>query len=734
MKAITSKLTAFLVLFNCLTSILQAQDRILTNVDSICKIALELPFERGIAFIDDNIIKCRNSGQASNCLLKLNFTAGYLQQMASNEFPDNQQSHLEKSIAYYQIANEIDRRDISIINNMFLVYKALGNIRAAINTLDQAIKVDPENRAKYDINKGDILYDSRDFKRAIESFKPAFFTNVNNEGLCWKIFDSYTNLSNQEEAFKGLYSFSNELFDQGLYDLARSGFLYALKNSLLVNNKDKAEQACIRWAEAISRKKAVTGSYVEELPDIKSWPSDCNIELQMLLTNSIKSIDNIRWWTSNYYLQHITASLLLKMESAALLDGDIKNAVRMLENALIIAPDFYVYNSDQRLKTYSPVKMDISIELARLYNSYPILDLNQAKFDQLIFDLFNEKSAHYLQNDLESIQKSHTILGLIYADRNVWKSSWGPANAIFQLEHAIEIQKKIENKNPEKFKPIPSLYQMLAKGYQLTNQPDKEYRTLIDAAVGYMDLDNLTMAESIVQNAKKIPSQDAEYNQKIKELGLITTMRLNIRNGNYDFKSPDLNALETVIAESELFKMTNEKKDNSFLNRQKFKIMADMGTRCSELNPEYKYPLFEIKALDYIEMEKALGNYQDINRLNQIQGKFMKNINSEDLTKGNQNLNITDVKDRSKSWLLNAGGYQTRIDVNPDLFIAGKVYEKITNEKNDKAIDGLNEIQINQGNVMIPKILQDNEAIDKAKIQQVKGVKKVQQMKIMPAQ
>jgi len=734
MKATTLKIATFLVLVLSQPIIPQAQDRVLTYVDSICNTALKLPLNEGITLITSNFEKCRNTDQQPKCLLKMYFTAGYLHQMASIEFPDNQKNHLANSIAFYQKAHEIDRTDVSIINNMFLVYKALGNTRAALNTLDRAIEADQKNKAKYDINKGDIYYDNNDYKKAIDQYKSAFFSNVNNEDLALKIFDTYSKLPGQEEVFIGLYSFSEELLNQGLNDLARSGFLHALKNALLSNNNLNAENACIRWAESISRKNTISGNYIDELPDLQSWSTACNKELQMLLMNSFVNTGNLKWWTSDVFRRHITASILLKMESAALMEGNLKNAVKMLETAMDIAPEFYRYRSDNRLEKYFPVKLDVAIELSRLYNRYPRLDSNQEKFNALIHELFNEKSMHYLQNDLESIQKSHTMLGLIYADRNVWKSSWFAGNAIFQLERAIEVQKKIENKNPEKFKPVPALHQMLAKGYQLTNQPEKEYRTLIDAAVGYLDLDNLTMAESIVQNAKKRSVQDTEYNQKLKELGLITSMRFNIRNGSYDFKNNDVKALEKTITESELFRLTNEKKDNSFLNRQKFKIMADMGSKCTELNPAYKYPIFETKALDYINKEKALGNYQDINRLNQIQNKFIINLDKEDLIKVNQNMIKTDLKDQSKSWSLNSGTYQTRIEVNPDLIIAGKVYEKILNENSDNAVDGLMDIQIDQGKVIIPVDTKDKETIEKSKLQQVKGVKKVQVMKLKPIQ
>lgn len=728
MKAITSKYTVLLVLFLSLTEILFGQYERRTNlftVDSICQTASKLPLNEGIALIRKGFEKCGRSDRASDCLFKLNFTAGYLYQIASAESTDIQQAQLEKALQYYKRAHELARKDISVINNMFLVSKALGNLPEAINILDMAIAVDKKNRTKYIINKGDICFDNKDFKTAIEFYKPAFWADMNNEAVGWKTIYSYAQLPNKAEAFEGLLSFSNALFDQGLNDLARNGFLNLLKNAISENDNAKAEQGCVRWAETIARKEAITGTYIDELPDLKTWTSACNKELQMLLTNSFGNSENLRWWAANNYRRHIVASILLRMESAALLSGNVKSGVQMLENALKIAPEFYVYNDDPNLKTYFPAKMDVAIELSRLYNRYPELDLNKAKYDNLINELFNEKSMHYLQNDLASIQKSHTMLGLIFADRNIWQSSWFAGNAIFQLENAIKFQKRIEKENPEKFKPVPALYQTLAKGYKITHKPEMEYKTLIDAAAGYLELDNLSMADSIIQKVRNSPFQDVGNRQKIKELELITSMRFNIRNGNYGFRDENINALEKTITESELFMLKNSKNDSSFMNRQKFKILSDIGSKCSELNPAYNYPVFEINALAYIDKEKALGNYQDINRLNHIEGKFINSLDKESVITINQYALTNEVRNQSKSWSLNSGGYQTRIEADPDLIVAGKVYANIVKRSSDKDVSGLDQVQIRQGEVSIPKELWEKASIDETNIKRVKGVKTV---------
>ncbi|WP_163713870.1 tetratricopeptide repeat protein [Mangrovibacterium lignilyticum] len=714
----------FLLLGSGLFQNLKAQSRSRFNVDEICAQAQKLPLEEGIALLESNLDNCQNSSDESACRLKMNFTAGYLYQLASSKSGGSAQAILGKSLGYYQKAHETDPKNLAVLNNLIMVNKLFGNSEAALHLLDRALELDPGNRAKYLTNKGEIVYAREDLKSAIGYYKRAYFADPKNEALVWKIFSAYNRLPNQEEAYEAVFKFSGQLFDAGHYDLARAGFLNAIGNALAFEGYEKATGACIRWAEVLATKNQLNELYAGELPDLKSWNSTCNEEIQLLLTNKYGNIEQLGWWTMNEYRRHIIATILLKMESAELMRGDIEKAVQMLESALRVAPEFYVYD-DPKLKNYYPVKMDIAIELSRLYNRYPQLDLDKTKYDRLIQQLFNEKSAHYLQNDPEAIQKSHTTLGLIFADRGVWESNWYAGNAIFQLEHAIQFQKQIEAGNPGKYKPIPSVYQLLAKGYQKTNQQELVAKNLVEAAAGYLDLDNLTMADSLIRAAGKASEQSLDVREKLNELVLITDMRFNIRKGNYDFKDKDVAALEGTINSSALFQMEATKNEQSFLNRQKFKILSDLGTKCSEQNPDYHYPYFEIKALDYISQEKALGNFQDINRLNQIEEKFQQNLEPDGRIQLEQLDKSADPKEQSRSWQLNSGSFQGQVKVNPDLFVAGKVYEDIQNENKGRTVEGLEQIQIKQGNVVIPKDLQDKEALDQGKIRQVKGVKDV---------
>lgn len=711
------QLTVFLLFFFGQLGFVQALEPASFRPDSVCNVALQLPWDDGISLLTRNVENC---GEDATCRLKIYFTAGYICQQAAAR--ENEPALLVRSFAFYVQAHHANPSDLAVINNLFLVSKAQGNTDVALELLDRAIELDSRNKFKYYINKGDLLFDAGDFRKALTFYQPAIFANLDNEALGWKVFQCYSQLPEPQKRVEGLFSFSDRLFELGATRLAADGFLLALNHALQLNDQPGAVQACTRWAEILSTHDGLTESYARELPDTASWPHTCNIELQKILQQSFKHTDELKWWRASDYRQHITAAILVKLEPPLLMAGRPDKAVHLLETALEIAPEFYRYD-DPLLKRYFPVKMDIAIELSRLYNRYPELDLEQAKYEELIRELFNEKSEHYLQNDIESIQRSHTMLGLIYADRDVWTSSWYAGNGIFQLTRAIDFQKRLEARDPGEFKPIPALHQLLARGYRKTNQLALEFRALINAAIGYLDLDNLTVADSILRQVANSPYRDAQSSQLLAELGWITGQRLGLRNGTIDVANRPVVEVEKAIVENPLFTGTAFQNDPSFLNRQRFKILADAGQQCTEKNPSYRVPVFEMKALDYINREKALGNYQDLKRLSHIEGKFSGNFGRREVIRVSQSQNrMEQTDDLSTFWSVNTGGYQTRIEASRDLFIAGKVYEDMARENKDITIDNLEQIQIRQGNVYIPAGVQETEKINENKLREIKGV------------
>jgi len=722
MKTTAKIITTTVLMVQWIIIVTFSQEPSAYRIDSVLKAALQLSPQEGIELISNEIKLQMLPSLNGTDMLKMNFTVGYLYQTWAMDSKFVDSSKLESALDFYGKASELDPENTEILNNMINVSKALGKKETSLKILDKAIEADYSGRTKYYINKGEVYYNSKDFLEAIESYKKALYSSTDKEMICWKIFNTYLKLRDRSNRIAGLLDFSEELLDKGMTDLARNGFLLAVNNSISGPYDESAEIACIGWANALSKKESISNNDVAELPDTARWPVKCNKEIHRVFSENIYPFKSYEWWTKNNFRKHILASLMLGLESEMLREGDVQKAVQMLELAREISPLFHVYQRDDELKNFFPIEMDIALELSRLYYRYPKLDSTGQKFQNLTNELFNEKALHYIKNDWEGIYKSHTLLGLIYAERGIWTSSWYAANAIFQLENAVKYHDKIIERNPEKFKPIPSIYQALAKGYKNTNQPFLKFESLVKAVRDYLDLDNLSASDSIIKMIEDFSGKTDDYSKMLNELEEITQLRLDIRNDNYNFVNSATKSLDSILKNDSFFSSTDFENNESFINRQKFKILADIGKKCSG-NPSYAIPIFEAEALSFIEKESALGSYQDINRLNTIGERFKDNVTKE--IKFEISHHPVENRDRNKTWSINSGDQQLNIQVGNDLLITAKIFETINIEQEPPIIEELNLIKVNRGNVDIPRNLLEMDIIYEEKVKQVSGVESV---------
>jgi len=706
---------------------LQAQGNYV-NADSLCKIATSMNTDEGIRFLTNNAERCYSASNRDECSFKLFFTAGYLSQ--KNMLRSQGQEHdkyAEFAMQFYNEALRSKPAGIPALTNIYFLYRSLNNYQQALTTLDKLIEADSENEGKYLLNKAEIYTETSNHLNAAICYRKAFFTN-RNETVCLNAFNAYNEVASFHDFYTGMNSFIKELMDSREYDLARKGYLFVLKKAISVNDQSIAGEACVDWLDALTLSpERITGSIVDELPDTIAWGSECNFQLHKMFSDPLNFLTSQRNKSFSLKERHIIATVLLGLESGYVMQGDIEYAVKLLEEAFKAAPWFYQYHSDE-LKDLYPVQTNIALELARLYTNYPEFDPDNSKFNSLIRELFNEKAAHYKQNDLEAIQRSHTVLGLIYAERNIWNSNWSAGNAIFQLEHAIKIQNELEKKDPSKYKPVPSLYQTLAKGYAITGQKKAEATALINAAKDYLDIDYIAASEKYVKQAKNIQVLTPEQTTFLSALNSIITIRSDILNNKLNFRE-DPAVLEQTISSSVLFADSVKIPDNSFLNRQRFKVLSDIGQRVSEVNPDYTYPLFEVKALEYLKREKNLSSHQDIERINHIEKTFRLNLEDKNIIKVTPNTDIINKSGNTKNLHLNTGSSNTTIEVNNDLFIIGKLYETVPMQSRNT--QDLKQIKVRQGQVTIPEAsAESQQIIDEDRIQKINGVKRVRKRSI----
>ena len=694
---------------------LQAQGNYV-NADSLCKIATSMNTDSGIRFLTDIAAKCNNASNRDECSFKLFFTAGYLSQ--KNMLRSQGEEHdkyAEYAMQFYNEALRNKPASVPALTNIYFLYRSLNNYQQALTTLDKLIEVDSENEGRYLLNKAEIYNETGDHLSAAICYRKAFFAD-RSETMCLNAFNAYNDVASFQDFYTGMNSFIEELTGHREYDLARKGYLAVLKKAISANDQSIAGEACIGWLDAlILTPERINSSIVNELPDTITWGSECNFQLHKMFSDPLSFFTSQRNKSFSLKERHIIATVLLGLESGYVMQGDIKYAVKLLEEAFRAAPWFYRYHSDE-LKDLHPVQTNIALELARLYTNYPEFDPDKSKFNTLIRELFNEKAVHYRQNDLEAIQRSHTVLGLIYAERNVWNSNWYAGNAIFQLEHAIKVQQELEKKDPSKYKPVPSLYQTLAKGYDITGQKKEEATALINAAKDYLDIDYIDASERYVKQARNIQMLTPEQTTLLRALNSIIDIRSDILNNRLNFRE-DPAVLEQTISRSVLFADSVKISDNSFLNRQRFKILSDIGQRVSEVNPDYTYPLFEVKALEYLKREKTLSSHQDIERINHIEKTFRPNLEDKNIIKVTPNTGIINKSGNAKDLHLNSGSSNTTIEVNNDLFIIGRLYETVPMQNRNS--QGLKKIKVRRGHVMIHEAETEQQTIDENRTQKI---------------
>ena len=695
------------------------------NADSICKIALSMPVDEGIRFLTQNAQKCNDAANSEDCHFMIFFTAGYLSQV-NIERSGDPQKYTEYALQFYHEALRSNPENIQVLTNMYILYRNRA-YEEALKTLDKLAEIDNENASKYYLNKAGIYAEKGDHAAEAMSYRQAFWADP-NETACWNAFNAYNNIKTPGASFNGIMSFSKELADQKQYDYARNGYLFAIKKAIHVNDQGMANMACLKWLETVSLDpKHINTSMVNELPDTIKWRSECNVELHRLFA------DPLRFFLSNKNLnlslkeRHIMASVLLGFENEAIMKGNIKYAVQLLDIAFSMAPEFFQYHSEE-MKDLSPIKMNIALELARVYTNYPEFDSDGSRFNTLIQRLFNEKAVHYQQKDLEAIQRSHTVLGLIYAERNVWRSDWYAGNAIYQLEHAIKIQKNLEKQDPSKYRPIPSLYQTLANGYAFTGQKEQEATAFLNASIGYLDIDYIDESAKFVRKAGSMNSLPQDKVSLLRTINSIINLRSDINHNRINFKE-DPATLEKQITQNYVFTSVSPDYD-SFLNRQRFKILSDIGQKVSGANPNYSYPVFEIKALEYLKKEKTLSSPKDIQRINHIEKTFRTNLQGSNIISVKPGANTINRAGNTKDLHLNTGESTTMVEINNDLFLIGKLYETIS-QQNNTNVKELKQIRIRQGYVTIPEAEKETEAepIDRKMIQNTEGVKRI---KVIP--
>jgi hypothetical protein len=94
---------------------------------------------------------------------------------------------------------------------------------------------------------------------------------------------------------------------------------------------------------------------------------------------------------------------------------------------------------------------------------------------------------------------------MIYAHIGRWGSSYEPASAIFQLEHAVDTALKLSREPHAAFERVtlePQLVDSLASGYERIQQPEKAFEKRVVVAEMYLAAGDTAYAREVLEPIK----------------------------------------------------------------------------------------------------------------------------------------------------------------------------------------------------------------------------------------
>ncbi len=152
-----------------------------------------------------------------------------------------------------------------------------------------------------------------------------------------------------------------------------------------------------------------------------------------------------------------------------------------------------------------------------------------ALLDQYQRSMFQEKGDAYSRGDWPLIYQMHVALGMTYARLGVWTSEPTYQNAIFQLSHAMDAARQVNNATSAAAQRIalpPVAVDLLARGYETTGQPALAAKARVDGAFALHEIDHVPDSKEVFRSmtAANIASLDqasrARYERLRTSLGV----------------------------------------------------------------------------------------------------------------------------------------------------------------------------------------------------------------------
>ncbi|MCP5117459.1 MAG: tetratricopeptide repeat protein, partial [bacterium] len=503
---------------------------------------------------------CGGGEQAQMCHALFYYTAGYIHQKQSSVDPRASAEHLRTAAQYYRRALRVKPDHGPTLSNFAGVLKRLGQRDRAIASWRRAIESDPSRAAKYLLLIGDTHLEAREWDSAQSTYREAIDADPDADTPMRRLVEVYRRQPNADA--KELAAVCAKWAARAP-EVAVHGFATAIALSRH-NQQTVAEAALVHWGNAVAATRSVSASRLRVLP--AEWEHAGVKQLHAYLEAPWNENTDMSWWVETDRRRAVVARLALAIgNDPAWVGKDPKRAEAIWRAGLAGASEDHAG------------AWELQTALAMHYHKYPHLDPRGRKFRRIERDLFSGKMVAYTHGDDKAIQRFHTILGLIYADRGQWTSG-RYENAIFQLSAAIDRA----GRRPG-YQPLAQLKSKLAGGYLQLGKTLQARLVLTEALKAYLDTDDLDRASETYQTIRRQapPPATGRENKAIHQLSRIIVARKAAAAGHTDGIVATGNP-KSVLSKTKtpwLYLDQGSALDSAFLDRQRFKIVSDVAAK-----------------------------------------------------------------------------------------------------------------------------------------------------------
>jgi tetratricopeptide (TPR) repeat protein len=633
---------------------------VVDEVERARSLANQGQWDRAVELLMKARQRCAARPEGDECLSRAIFTLGYVDAARAEAEPAIRNSALARAAEAYAEVEAIRPGDAQVLNNLALVLAARGDWSGAVDKLGRAAGTDPAQKGSYYLEAAEVCRDANRMTEAAGWYRRAA---ENGEGdRSWPRLISL--LGAQMEGTepnarivlsKTLLKLGMSLTDLGRSELAADAYEQVIEHSI-AKVPGLAEEALVRWVSLRGEAGAIDADTLKHLDAVRDWKSASISQLVALSQNPGAERTS---WNATQLQRHAWAAAATSL-AAGFVKTNPKTALVLYERALEAAPMPPEYDFDPSLAQRPIVFLEAAMQIARLLSAQKSLDPDGSRFRRLEETLFNGKALGYKMKNLAATQKTHAVLGVIYAERGKWTGGQY-TNATYQLSQALSEAAERE-KSEGILLPLPHLNEALAGAYASQGKSQDARDQFAAAAKSYLDLDAVDQASRVIERATTLNAglPPGQAKADLETLRSITEFRRKIpsltANSVQNEKPPELTS-----------------SDAGFLARQRFKMLADLAERVGAVgNPEVSHQLY-LRALDSVREQDNLAGTGDVRRLDRIQSSVQKRVHVD--TKKSGDGGSADLSP-AKVWKLpesTTSAAAPRIAWSTDLLLAAKV-------------------------------------------------------------